>query len=108
MRAGRLRHSIIIQHYTTTYDEYNAPIQTWATFATVRAGIEPLKGEERFLAAQRQASTTHRVVTRYVPGVTAAMRVKFGDRYFAIKEILNPQERNRELHLMCEEGLQDE
>lgn len=108
MRSGRLRHVVTIENYTTVDDEYGQPTQTWATFAdSIRAGIEPQKGEERFMSQQRQSSTTHRVIIRYLAGVEPEMRIVFGSRIFAIKEILNPQERNRELHLMCEEGLQD-
>lgn len=107
MRAGRLRHRVTLQSFTTTYDEWNTPIQSWEDFATVWGAVEPLRGQERFLSQQRQASTDIRVVIRYLAGVTPEMRVKFGDRILAVKEIINPDERNKELHLMCEEGLKD-
>lgn len=108
MRIGRLRHRVTIQQYTTTDNEYGEPVPTWADVATVWASVEPLSGNERMIAQQRNASLTHKVVIRYLAGVTAEMRVKFGDRYFAIVEPpMNIDERDREMHLMCVEGLQD-
>lgn len=107
MRAGRLRHSVTIENYSESRDAYGEPDKSWATYATTWAAIEPLRGDELMVAQQRDPAIKVRIVCRYVAGVTAAMRVKFGSRYFAIKSVMNRDERDRELELECEEGRQD-
>lgn len=54
-------------------------------------------------ANQLGASETHKVTIRYRSGVTTQMRVAFGSRTLNINGIINRDERNVELTLMCEE-----
>ena len=80
--------------------------ETWAKVAETWAAIEPLKGDERWAAAYAQATTTHRVTMR-PPGIeiTPAHRIIFGSRIFEIESVINVEERNRELVLMCVEKI---
>ena len=103
MNAGSLRHRITIQSVTETEDTFGGTTEVWGTHATVWASIEPLSGRELLQAQQVQAEVTHRVRCRYVSGVTSKMRVLYGARYFNIITPINPEERNRELALMCKE-----
>lgn len=109
MRAGRLRHRIKFQAKTGTPvpDGYGGSTIPWVDFATkIPAAIEPLSGRELLAAQAVQNETSHKVTLRYQPGITAAMRVVFGSRVFAITAPpLNKDERNRELTLLCSEGL---
>lgn len=99
MRAGRLRHYITIQTVTITND-----VESWAdTHANVPASIEPLRGREFWESQTVSAETAYRVTIRYRSGVLPTMRVKWGTRIFRINAVLNIEERNRELHLMCVE-----
>jgi head-tail adaptor len=50
MRAGAMRHPITIESATETHGSDGSVIQTWHTFATVWASIEPLVGKEYFAA----------------------------------------------------------
>jgi SPP1 family predicted phage head-tail adaptor len=112
MQAGRLRHSVIVQRPGGSRDAVGARLTTFTDIATVPASIEPLVGREQFLAAERQASTTHKVTLRYassISSIDATWRVKFGTRIFVIDEPpRNTDERNREITLFCTEGLRDE
>ena len=103
MRAGELRHKIEIQTATESIDAYNAPTQTWATTYTVWAAIYPLRGQERLIAAQQEASVDFRIRIRYRSDITPANRVKFGDRFFDIDAVINADERNIFLDLMSRE-----
>jgi SPP1 family predicted phage head-tail adaptor len=47
--------------------------------------------------------TTHNIRMPFRAGITHDMRVKYGDRSFDIKGIVNPEERNIYLDLVCEE-----
>ena len=112
MQAGQLRHSVILQSPTGTLDSVGERSTTWTDVATVRASVEPLSGREEFLAAQRQATTTHRVTVRYatqISAIDASWRVKFGDRVFTIDEPpRNELEKNRQIVLLCTEGRRQE
>jgi len=103
MRAGKLRHRIIIQKATEAPNEYGEMVQTWGTFATVNAAVEPLRGQELWAAQAQQARVTTRIRIRYLAGVTPKMRVLFGTRLYLIDFIIDPEERHVEMQLMAEE-----
>lgn len=105
MRAGRLRHKVTLElPGTATESRFGAPSTGgWSEWRTVWARIVPLNGTERFQAQQMFDKVDHRIETRWVPGVTADMRVGMGQRVFEIEAALNVDELDRELHLMCHE-----
>ena len=105
MRAGRLRHQIVIQICAATPDGAGAEVKTWSTFATLQASYEPLMGKELFAAQQEQARATTRFRVRFVAGITPKMRVSFDNRLFNIESVIDPYGRGRELHLMCAEDV---
>jgi len=103
--ARRLRREIIIQQQVTTRDTHGQATQSWTTFATVQGAVEPLQGREFFAADQTNAETSVRIRIRYLSGITQAMRVSFNSKLYNIEAIINPQEKDRELQLMCSEGV---
>lgn len=105
MRAGDLRRRISIQRRNTTQDTFGQAIPTWMDVVVCWAGIEPLAGRELVTAQAVNAEITHQVVIRYRTGITPAMRVLYGTRFFNILSILNVDERNRQLTLGASEGL---
>lgn len=105
MRAGHLRHTLVIEQPTETRDAHGQAVQTWSTFATVPGSLEPLSGREVFAAAQVQAEVTARARIRYLAGVTAKMRVTFESKIYAITAVIDRELRHRELELLLSEGL---
>ena len=105
MRAGKLRHMIAIESVIETQDADGSVIETWSTYATAQASIEPISGREYFAAQTTQADVTHRISLRYFAGIMPKMRVKYGSRIFDILSAININERNRELQLMCRESI---
>ncbi len=103
MNIGKLRHRVTIQQQAQTRDEYGGVVTTWQTFADRWAAIEPLSGRELFAAQQLANTVSIRVRLRYLAGVTPAMRVLYGTRTFSIQAVINVEERNEELQLLCEE-----
>jgi SPP1 family predicted phage head-tail adaptor len=101
--ACRLRESVTIQERTETQNPSGEVTWTWADYKTVRAAVEPLRGQEYFAARQLQSSTNIRVRIRYLSGVTPKMRVKHGTRFYEIEGVIDPESRHRELQLMCVE-----
>lgn len=110
MRAGQLRHRVTIQKLGTRIDDGTGGGSIpFTDVAEVYASIDPLSGNELLRAEQFEASLTHRIRTRYVAGVHPSYRVLYVDEYadstrvFDIKQVIDPEERHRELELMCEE-----
>lgn len=105
--SGRLRHRVVIEIPAPVVDEYGQPVKGWTELATVWAGVEPLRGKEVYLRSAEHAKETVRIVMRYLAGVDATCRVVFGSHIYDIHSVINPDMMNRELTLMCSEGLKD-
>lgn len=102
MRSGRLRHVIVIQKATETRSGTGAIIQTWATFLTTRAAIEPIKGNEPFASAHLRGETTVSITLRYHPGITSKMRVtNDGLTYQIDSPPIDPKSTGRDIILLC-------
>jgi SPP1 family predicted phage head-tail adaptor len=99
--AGDLRHKVTIQSPPTTLDDSGHPTGSWTTVRTVCANVMPLRGRELFNAQQAQVRTTHKVTIRYMAGVTGKQRLLFGTRTLEIDSVINVEERNHTLELMC-------
>lgn len=110
MRAGKLRHQVTIQSLTAgspTRKPDGTLDAAWtdAIGNPVAASIDPVTGKESFLAGGHLAEVDHKIRIRYRAGITAKQRVLFGSRVFDILAVLNWEERNKELLLLCKEGL---
>ena len=103
MQAAKLRHRITIDTATTTQNSFGEPTASWATTYAAWASIEPLNGRELIQAQQVQSEVTHRVILRHRDSVTPRQRVSFGSRTLEILYVINPDERNERLELLCKE-----
>lgn len=102
MRAGRLRHRVVVERATDGTDAYGDQVPTWVELATVWASVEPLSGREYLAAAHIQADVSTRIVLRGIPGVTLTPkdRIRYGSRLFDIKQIVDRDSENVELQLL--------
>lgn len=108
MRSGKLRDIITIQSRTTAKDSFGQPIVTWADFAaSIYAKITSVAIREEEAAQSLRNPQRFEIEIRYVAGIDATMRVKFGTRIFNILGVDNLDMRCREMLLTCEEGLSD-
>ena len=105
MKAGQLKHRIVIEQQAQTKNAIDEIILTWSTFCTVWAAIEPATGQTYYAANQLESKVDGRVRIRYRDDIEPTMRIKFGDRILNIISIVHPQQNRRELHLMYSEGL---
>jgi SPP1 family predicted phage head-tail adaptor len=107
MKFATLVHPIDIERRQGGQDAYNQPIDDWAKIncAPIMASVRPLAGREYFAAQQVQASVSHEVRLRWMPDVLPSDRIRYGERVFDIKSVLNIDEANRELVIMCTEHL---
>lgn len=99
-----MRHTVKLQSVTRTADGMGGFTTSWATEATVPAAIWPVSAKERIRSESPTMTTTHRVQIRYHEGVSPKWRVVFGDRYFNIVSVINKEERNYQMDLLCEEA----
>ena len=105
MNAGELRHKITIQELQRVPDGYGGYTETWNDIAVVWAKIQPLRGNERYQAQQVSSALSHKIILRYLDGVKPQMRVLCGSRIFHVVSVINVEERNEMLELLCEEEI---
>jgi SPP1 family predicted phage head-tail adaptor len=107
MNIGRLRHKITPHNLVETQSTVTGEmVQSWSTGVSVWAAIEPLQGRELFTVQQFQAKIDTKITVRYsneTTGITAKSMVTHstGDQDYFVESIINPEERNIELQLMC-------
>lgn len=107
--AGKLRHKVKLQSFTTTVDMTTGDrVQAWADAGAIWAAVEPLSGREFIAAAATQSKVAARITIRYREGVTAAQRIVHGATVYNIEAVLADKDSGREyLSLMCSEGVGD-
>lgn len=105
MKPGQLRHLVSIQRPPTTKDLQGGCTGDWIEIphGAQWVGISPISGTRRYESAQILQGVTHEVTTRYVPDVDSNMRLVWGERVLQIKSLLNVDERNKELRILCQE-----
>jgi SPP1 family predicted phage head-tail adaptor len=103
MSAGLRDKKVQIQRQGSTQDAAGQLSDMWTTQATVWASIKPVSGREYFNASGERAEVTHTIGILYGPTVAPRDRIVYGSRMFDIKSVINVDERNRELLLMCTE-----
>ena len=106
MRSGRLKHSIVIQVVSEVQNSYGEPVESWATYATRRAAIMPLRGKEYFAAKQTESDITVQFLMRYdaTAGATSPKhRILWGTRVFDIESVINVDELNKEIIIVAKE-----
>lgn len=84
MKAGLLRHLVVIEKYTETRDAVGGVIKGYVEFAQAWASIQPMLGREHFTEQRVSTEQTHRINMRYIPGVESTMRLTHNGRTFEI------------------------
>lgn len=103
--SGRRVHQVTLQTPAAAApDDDGSFTQTPpTTLATVRANITRagVRQLERVTSGTVLAQATHLVTIPYIPGVTTQTNIVFGSRTFHVQDVVNPDERSRELQLIC-------
>jgi SPP1 family predicted phage head-tail adaptor len=108
LSAGELRKRVTIQYPAKTRGNDGSETVTWTDLYTVWAKIGPIGGtregsREYFGADQTIADAKTEIIIRYKTGVNPTMRIKYGNRYFNILGMTNPEESNVALVFACRE-----
>jgi SPP1 family predicted phage head-tail adaptor len=105
MRIGDLTKIIDIQAPTRTPDNMGGSTDTYVTvMPSVFAAIWPTSASETIENLQLGLNATHKIRIRYKPTIKSNWRIKFGDRYYNIVSIINPNMKNEILDLVCKEA----
>lgn len=102
MNVGAMRHRITFQAQEGQKDVLGGHTGPWKDVASVWAQVKPISGREYF-SNVRETTVSHKIFCRYREGITPRLRVKYGKRVFKIISVINWDERNEGLTLMCEE-----
>ena len=104
-RIGKLRHKVLIQADGSTRDAHNQITPSWATISggTVFANVEPLRGNSLYEAETVKTEITHKVTMRYLSTVTEKHRIVHDSRNLQIIHVINVDESDWILELMCKE-----
>ena len=105
MKIADLRHQIEIQEKTAVSDGAGGQTETWSKLYELWAAIWPISAKETRENMRFETNITHNIRIRYREGITTAMIVVFGTRAFDIKGIINLEERNIWLDMVCNERL---
>lgn len=93
MKAGRLRHRLVIERRVESQDATTGAVTTsWERVDEVWAAIEPLSVREFIAAQAQQSEVTGKLVIRPFPGLTAKMRLRKGATIFDIAGVLPDNE----------------
>ncbi len=102
--AGKLRELLVIESATESRNALGETTQTWSEFARRRASVDTISYSEQARRGQIGGSTSYQVNLRYLPGLTASMRLVWPARGGMTLYISSVVEKgNREEHeLTCE------
>lgn len=102
--SGKLRHRIDIVTVSPTQDSTGGiNFSDAVVFASVWATVKAVGGDESFSGQSETSVVSHQIVIRYLVGITSAMQVRFDGRHFQVKDVLNPDGRNKMLCLQSVE-----
>jgi head-tail adaptor len=106
LSPGDLRHCGRIERFERVDDEAGGYTENWVPAVTeFHFGGGPVSGYEMFQGQAVWGSLSHVFKARWrqVTAINSAMRLVWGNRVFDIRAVLNSQERNRVMILLCDE-----
>ena len=99
---------VSFQRQATTKDSVGQLVQTWTEICSRMVSIEPLNGREYFNASGEHSSVSTRIRGRYEAMLGALKPYDRVVNYqtspgtvYDILSVINPNESNREIILMC-------
>lgn len=101
--SSRLKRRVEIVQRCNNKDEFGEVETGFETIKTVYAEVKPVTGKSFFAAQQVNSEITHQVLIRYTSGISPSMCVRFKNRMFEILYVMNYNEANESILLMCKE-----
>ena len=104
MRIGDLSRRIELQSPVDVSDGMGGVTRAWNLEGIVWAAIWPVSATERIQANAPTLVISHRVRIRYRSDIKPDWRIKYGNRFLSVVSIINSNEADRQLDLMCREA----
>jgi len=104
MHIGDLKHSVTLQYSTRVADGMGGFPTTWNDAATVYAAIWPVSAKETVQAMGVAMTITHRIRMRYRANIRSSWRIKYGNKYYNIVSIINPNTDKKWLDILVKEA----
>ena len=86
--AGKLRERVTVQIASGSTNTLGETVLSWANSTAVWASVEGVSARESLVAGQQETSITHKVLLRYLPGLTQQMRFSWRSRTLEIVSLL--------------------
>jgi len=102
---GKMRYRVKVQRATNTRDAGGGLSQTFSPVTTIFANIKPKNANSIYRQGILQEKVTHEITIRYMKNIDTNSKITYGTRQFAVNGIINVDERDRFLTLLCEEGV---
>jgi len=102
---GKMRYRVKVENATNTRDAGGGMSQNYTAVTFIYANIKPVNANSSYRQGMVQEKVTHEVTMRYMKNIGTNSRISYGTRLFDIKGIVNVDERDRFLKLLCEEGV---
>jgi|TARA_R110000796_G_C14477820_1_gene426338 SPP1 family predicted phage head-tail adaptor len=102
---GKMRYRVKVENATNTRDAGGGLSQAYTVASFVYANIKPTSANSTYRQGIVLEKVTHEVTMRYMTNISTNSRVSYGSRNFNVRGIVNVDERDRFLKLLCEEGV---
>lgn len=105
IQTGKLNKRIKFQYPLKIPDGTGGFTETWMDVSGggVWAAIWSIRASQLVKPEAVTMNISHQIRIRYREGIKPNWRIKFGNRYFSIQGILNPEERNEKIDMFCKE-----
>jgi SPP1 family predicted phage head-tail adaptor len=110
--AGQLRSLIQIERVTETDDDEGGFTEVWSADPVdgVYARMKAMGGTERMFAMRETPLNTYKIVIRFrddgngAPYYSSKDRIFYKNRYFAIKSVVDVEDRRKWIEMIAAEG----
>ena len=103
MNVGRLRHRVMLQQRQAAS---NDPAEDfWADTTEVWAFVQPSRGAEQQSQQQSESAADHKVTMRPISINARENRLVYQSRIFDIESVINIDERDKVLEVLCKERI---
>ncbi len=97
-----LRTRLALQAPVDTPDDAGGFNRGWTTIDMIDAAIMPTGGTRQFVAERQESATTHKILLRWRPDISAHMRLSGQGRVYEIISLFDADGRRRFMTCYCE------
>ena len=103
--AGKYKHRVTFERDVGVADASGQQVEQWQPVAELWSEVKPLSGRQLIAAQQLVSEVTHRITTRFTPNFSLSPRLRatLGTRHLHIHHVINIDENDREMEMLCTE-----